>query len=345
MNMDRSLLKKASEKGIITAEQAENLWSFFKEQGKDTPSFQFTHILSYMGGLITIGAMSVFMNMGWERFGPWGLFFIALAYGVCGLGATVYLVKKDMRIPAGITATLVVVLTPLAFYALQNALGLWTEKTVYHGFHEYISSSWIIMEVATLVCGSLMLLFFRLPFLVMPVAVTLWYMSMDFVPLLLGGIIDWEFRKFMSLLFGLVMIFLAVFVDLFSRQKKDYAFWLYFFGVTAFWGGLSLLDSKNELSRFLYLCTNLFMIIVGSILNRRVFVVFGGIGTAGYIGYLSWEVFRDSIMFPFVLSFTGLGVFGLSFVWQRHEKKIGARLRGFLSPSLQDIIGNRDRII
>ncbi|NIS64150.1 MAG: DUF2157 domain-containing protein, partial [Gemmatimonadales bacterium] len=67
-----------------------------------------------------------------------------------------------------------------------------------------------------------------------------------------------------------------------------------------FWGGLSSMESDSELSKFLYLCINLVMIAVGATLSRRVFAVFGGLGVAGYLGHLAYNVFKDSLMFPFM---------------------------------------------
>lgn len=65
-----------------------------EEHSQDTPSFRFTHILYYLGGMIAIGAMSLFMTLGWERFGGWGLFFIALAYAGAGLALTGHLLQR-----------------------------------------------------------------------------------------------------------------------------------------------------------------------------------------------------------------------------------------------------------
>ena len=183
---------------------------------------------------------------------------------------------------------------------------------------------------------------YRLPFLVMPVAVTLWYMSMDLAPFLFGGADpDWELRKFVSLWFGLLMILLAFWVDIRSRHDQDYAFWLYLFGVIAFWGGLSLMKSDSELSKFLYFCINLLMIVIGAVLSRRVFAVFGGLGCAGYLGYLAYDVFEDSLLFPFVLTLIGLGVIYLGILWQRHEAQISARLRDWLPTALRELIEQR----
>jgi hypothetical protein len=343
MELNRGLLKEASEKGLINEKQAEQLWKFLGERGKDTPSFRFTHILYYLGGLIAIGAMSLFMTLGWERFGGWGLFFIALAYAGAGLWLTEFFLNRSrLPIPAGITAAFVVVLTPLAVYGLQAALGWWVEGKVFREFHTLIDWRWLFMEFATLAVGAAMLWRYRLPFLVMPVAVTLWYMSMDLTPFLFGDAdLSWELRKFVSLWFGLLIVLLAFWVDIRSRHDKDYAFWLYLFGVVAFWGGLSMMHSDSELSKFIYLCINLVMIVVGAILSRRVFAVFGGLGAAGYLGHLAYDVFKASMVFPFVLTILGLGVVYLGILWQRYEETISSKLRALLPLPLRELIERR----
>ena len=343
MRLDRHTLQAAVQKGLLSEAQAEQFWTFLSERQQDMLGFNFTHILYYLGGLIAIGAMTLFMTLGWERFGGWGIFFIALAYAGVGLWLTTYfLYQKQLRIPAGITAAFVVALTPLAVYGLQVALGFWAEGHVYRDYHVYIDWRWLLMELATLAAGAVMLWRYRLPFLVMPVAVTLWYMSMDLTPFLFGSeYFNWELRKFVSLWFGLLMILLAFWVDIRSRHDQDYAFWLYLFGAIAFWGGLSLMKSDSELSKFLYLCINLLMIVIGAVLSRRVFAVFGGLGCAGYLGHLAYDVFKDSLLFPFVLTLIGLGVIYLGILWQRHEAQLSARLRGWLPTTLRELIGQR----
>ena len=343
MELNRSHLKDATEHDLISEQQAEQLWQFLRERGKDTPSFRFTHVLYYLGGLIAIGAMSLFMTLGWERFGGWGLFFIALAYAGAGLWLTEFFLNRSrLPIPAGITATFVVVLTPLAVYGLQTALGWWAEGKVFRAYHTLIDWRWIFMEFATLASGAAMLWRYRLPFLVMPIAVTLWYMSMDLTPFLFGDAdLMWELRKIVSLWFGLLIVLLAFWVDIRTRHDKDYAFWLYLFGVVAFWSGLSMMNSDSELNKFIYLCINLVMIFVGAMLSRRVFAVFGGLGAAGYLGYLAYEVFKDSMMFPFVLTIIGLGVIYLGIIWQRHEEMISSKLRGFLPQPVRELVEKR----
>lgn len=332
MRVTRTHFDDAAGSGLISPAQAEQLWSFLLERGADTPSFRATHILYYLGGLTAIGAMTLFVTLGWERLGGWGLLATALAYAGAGVALTEYFLRRgNALIPAGLTAAFAVALTPLAVYGAQVALGAWPEGRVYREYHTLIDWRWLMMELATLACGAVMLWRYRLPFLVMPLAVTLWYLSMDLTPFLYGdAAASWEQRQWVSLWVGLAMIALAVAVDLRRRPEGDHAFWLHLFGVLAFWGGLSLMKSDSELGKFGYLCINLVMIAAGAVLSRRVYAVFGGLGVAGYLGHLAYHVFRDSLLFPFALTLIGLGVVALGLLWQRHEGVIARRLRAAL---------------
>ncbi len=341
MEINRRLLKEAVARGLLGEQQADNLWDFLAGRREDTPGFRMNHILYYLGGLIAIGAMSLFMTLGWEAFGGWGLLAIALAYGVGGIWLTEFLLRRRLPIPAGITAAFVVVLTPLAIYGLQSGLGLWVEGRVYRDYHNYIDWRWLFMELATLAVAAIALYCYRLPFLIMPVAVTLWYLSMDLTPFIFGQEdTTWELRKLVSLWFGLLMLLFAFWVDLRTRHTKDFAFWLYLFGLLAFWGGLSMMRSDSELSKFFYLCINLGLIVIGAILSRRVFAVFGGLGVTGYLGHLAYTVFKNSILFPFALTGLGLALVFLGILWQKHERRITTKLRSLLPQPLQELIDN-----
>ncbi len=353
VELDQRDLQEAVDRGILKQDQSDSLWAFLTEHNRDRPRFTLTHILYYFGGMIAIGAMSLFMTLGWERFGGLGLFAIALAYAAAGIALLHYfLYRKRLQIPAGIMAAFVVVLTPLAIYGAQVELGYWAGEHVFREFHTRIDWAWLFMELGTLAVAAIMLWRYRMPFSVMPLAVVLWYMSMDLVPMLFGtsnGMNEaeqwqayWDLRKWVSLWFGLAMVLFALLVDLRARHgRQDFAFWLYLFGVLAFWGGLSLMDSDSELSKFLYCCINLLLIGVGAILDRRVFVVFGGLGVAGYLGHLAYEVFEDSLLFPFVLTLIGLAVIFLGVMWQRHEADITRRLRVLLPAELRELLNNR----
>jgi hypothetical protein len=309
------------------------------------PRFGLTNTLYYFGGMVAIGAMSLFMTLGWQSFGPWGLMIIALTYLLACLKVSDHLKSRGLTTPAGILATLAVVLVPLVVWAAQHGLELWPPggSNNYSAYHTVINWRWITLELATLAAGVVMLWRYRLPFMVMPIAVTLWYMNMDVAHAFWSdvGHWDWKFIRDVSLLFGIATVFIALWVDVRCRRatepewQQDYAFWLYVFGTVMFWCGLSLRDSDSEWGKFAYCLINLVLVFGGAVIGRRVFAAFGALGVSMYLGYLSHRVFGNSLLFPFALSLLGLGVIALGIWWQRHEDHVTTKLAGWLPPGLR----------
>jgi hypothetical protein len=174
----------------------------------------------------------------------------------------------------------------------------------------------------------------------MPIAATLWYMSMD-IAAMIAGYPGVELHALVSMYFGLAMILYAFWVDIRSLKSGDYAFWLYLFGVMAFWGGMTSQHSDSELSKFVYFCINLILIGVGVVIIRRVFVIFGAIGCSLYLGHLANEVFKNSWLFPIALSAIGLGIIYIGLLWQKNEKQITRKVRSCLPPALRELLEER----
>ena len=66
-------------------------------------------------------------------------------------------------------------------------------------------------------------------------------------------------------------------------------------------------------------------------------LIFGALGVAGYLGYLSSRVFHDSLGFTFALTVLGLAVVAFGVWWQRHEAAIHARLAQWLPAALRPL--------
>jgi hypothetical protein len=103
------------------------------------------------------------------------------------------------------------------------------------------------------------------------------------------------------------MMLVSYFVDL-RGKSDDYAFWGYLFGLMAFWGGLSSMNSDSEVGKFVYCLINVGLIFCSLVLRRRTFIIFGSLGLFGYLGHLAYSVFSDSILFPFALTLLGIGI-------------------------------------
>jgi len=336
-------LRAASAAGLITTAQLEPLLAFLGnrtyEQADTAPKFDFVHMLWYAGALVVIGAMGLFSTLAFSQMGGQALTATAVVYAV--LFATVghhLWTARNLRTPGGLLIAIAVSMAPLAVYGIQDALGMWSQfgrPGTTREFYQFIRGSWIFMEIATIAAAAVALYFYRFPFIVLLVAVALWFMSMDIVP----WIADkpwghWELSRQVSIVFGFGMIVVAAIVN-YRQRSGDFAFWLYLFGVIAFWGGISATSGGTALQKALYCAMNVGFLLLAVFLGRRIFAVFGTIGIAIYLGDLAEKVFKDSLLFPFALSLIGVVIIGLGLYYHRHQKALAAWFDANLPPALK----------
>src|SRR5215217_5773385 len=306
MRVMRKDFSWAVSKGVISEGQAEDLWRVLERRDTDRPRFDLPHVAYYFGALVVICAMTWFMTLGWERVGG-GLLWR----------------DKDLKVPGGLLVTAAVCMTPLAVYGFERMTGVWLQGAPgeYEDFYDYIKGGWFPMEVGTVGAGLAALRFFRFPFLTAPIAFALWFMSMDLTPLIYGRLYyEAQGYQLVSLVFGLIVLVGAYLVD--RRTEEDYAFWGYLFGMFAFWGGLTMFEGGSELDWCIYGLINAGLIPLSVLLQRRVFVVFGAMGVFGYVGHLAWEIFEDSLLFPFALSTAGLAIIALGILYAKNRDRI-----------------------
>lgn len=338
MNISGTVLQKAVDEKIIDSQQAEALFNFIQNQSKTESGFNLNNVLYYFGGFFAIGAMSLLMNVGWKTFGGWGIFFLCLLYAFIGLYLSSKFQKKSLIIPAQICATFVICLAPLAIYAFQLGMDWWPENKHPHDYNYLLKLHCIFMELGTLLIGIVLAWKYRYAFMIIPIAVTGWFMSMDFTTMMLGVGPDFVPRANVSLCFGLVVMLCAFCVDVRPKKSVDYAFWLYIFGVLAFWGGMTAQDTNNELLKFVYLCINIIMMGLGVLLMRKVFNILGGIGSTLYLAHLTAQVFQGSVLFPLALTIIGFMIIYIGTLWQKNAAQITQTARSILPKPIQDLL-------
>ena len=345
----RQALMDAADLGLLHYGQVDPLLHYLEERlaKHRAANARFTggNVLYYLGGMLAIGACTLFSTLAVEKWGMPILLDMSLVYILCAITLAIWMDTRGLGVPAGIFSTLTIALVPLATFSLQNVMGFWADGATaahYRDFHALIDWRWLIMELATLLTGCIMLWRFRYSFLVMPIAVTLFYMSMDIVPALFmhadNGMFSadgWAVRQQIAMVFGLLMLALAFVVEVRSRSGIDYAFWLYLFGLLTFWGALGTMGNGDLAGKLVYLAINTLLVLLGAMLGRRMFTVFGGIGVAMVLGELSWGIFKDSFMFVALLTLLGLALIAAGLWWSRHERRICARLRSLLPESMQ----------
>ena len=315
----------------ISKEKMDAFWSGL-EKMEEEESTPFAKCLFYLGALIVISAMTWFMNLGWALFGGGGIFIIALIYAcIFTLVGKALWNKKGLRLPAGLLITIAVCMAPLAIYGLETYFNLWPTdtETNYPEFYQQVEGRWVLMEIGTILAGVVALWFFPFPFLTAPIFFAAWFLTMDIIPLIFGKELEWNHRCWISLCFGLALMAIGFTID--RAKKGDYAFWSYLFGTVTFWGSLNCLAwDKGEFILFIYLLINLLMMCLSVLLKRTVLMVFGAFGLFAYLGHLAHNIFKDSVLFPFALSFIGLVIIYLGVLYQKNlewmEKNIFEKL-------------------
>jgi hypothetical protein len=334
-------MNAAVKEGLINDTQASKLWNFWENKQQHVPTFRFSHMLYYLGGMIAISAVTLFITNAWDKLRGGNMLMLSIFLLLLGLSLTHNLLRSKAHIPAGIMATFSLALVPLAVYNLQIMLGYFPDKPIhYRDFNYLINWCWLIMEFATILAGVIMIYFYRTPFLLFPISVVLWYMSMDLYPFLFSNpayiFNSADYRANFSTIFGIFMLLAAIGVDLKSESRKDYAFWLYIFGVITFWGGLTCHQDSTEFSRFIYCTINFLLIFLGVLLNRRVFAVFGAIGILIYLQHLAYVIFKDSLSFPVILVLFGILIIFAAMAYARIEKRMHAALKPYIPKKIAD---------
>lgn len=336
-------LRAAADAGLITPVQMQSLMDFLLQrvptsEPSSAPRFDAVHMMWYAGALIVMGAMGLFSTLAFSQMGGKALVATAIAYGIGFAYAGNYLwTTKNMRTAGGLLIAIAVSMAPLAVYGVQEHLGIWgkTRPGTVRDFYTVISSGWLFMEIATIAAASVALRYFRFPFIVLMIAIALWFMSMDIVPWLTNQVFwTFESNRQISIVFGFATIITAVIVN--ARQRTgDFAFWLYLFGVIMFWGSISATSGGTTLQKAIYCALNVSFLLIAVFLGRRVFAVFGTIGIAFYLGDLAEKVFKDSLMFPFALSLIGVAIIAAGLYYHRHQDAARAWFDAWLPAPLK----------
>jgi hypothetical protein len=280
----------------------------------------------YFGAMLMISACAWFLGDKWNALGSKGILITSLIYAAITAGAGWWLRKNGYVIGGGLLITVAVSLTPLVVYTIEDLFGVWpgNRPGAYKEYYPLIHGSWVIMELATIAVAAVALRFVRFGFLTAPIAFSFWFLSMDAAAWYLGqNDLDWTVRKWVSVGVGLLTLTVGFGLDKTlhkhnESRTEDFAFWCYLFGLMAFWGGLSSMESTSEAGRAIYAAINLGLIGLAVKLRRITFLVFGAMGIYVYLGHLAYQVFKDSVFFPFTLALLGLSLI-LATVWAQRR--------------------------
>lgn len=341
MKINKQDLENAVADNVLSSEVSENLWNWL--ESRQQKSSLALNVLAYFGALVVISSLTWFVTKAFSEANPVILLATGLTYFVgFSLVGFVLIKRLPSRIPSMLLLTISVFMVPLTIYAFQRMLGLETIENLgsYKDFYHWINKGWFFMELGTIIISVIYLVVFKFEFLTFPLAFVLWFVSMEITPLIFGSDFNWDNRKQVSIIFGLSMIVISYLIDL-RRREHDYSFWLYLFGLLAFWCAISFSSTDQILLKVLYCGMNIILIVVAVIFRRPVFLVFGSVGVFMFLYDITNNIFKDSLLFPIYLSLLGIAILVFAILLIRRQKKIDEYLATALPKELRALIPKR----
>jgi hypothetical protein len=320
------------ERGLIRPDQARNIRKHVEAAGPVAEQVQtgveqrkglnLVTIANYFGGFLVLLAYTVFIGT------KWGSLDSAAQAGVSLLTIGVlWTIGFALRYLGYVQAGGLLIFAgtgvfPLLVYTLERMIGARPAAGSYaYGDFYYRTDApiWIVMEVTSIFVATIILWRIRFSLLVLLIAFWSWFLSMDLLRWITQSP-TWSWgdqEQLVSTLIGVFMLALGIFLQ--RRTRQDYSLWFYTFGHLIVFTHLTalLLDNESALG-LLYLMIYLAFVVASVWLQRRVFLVFGAIGSYGYISFLAFDVFEGSLGFVFALAGAGLAIILTTVGYQKY---------------------------
>ena len=317
LNQDK--LQKAVEKGIISQDQAIQLWQYLDSEKHYTSQFLPSSLLYYLGGILALSSMAIFVDNKWELLLGWPLFFICCSLFLASLLLINFLIKKKSMVPASVMITFTLAVTPIIIYDLQFILNLLPPTHINYANTYLANIYWLPCEFVTLATSVYMFYRYKIGFILFLIAGICWYLGMDIYQLLLHiNNFDFNNRAWFSLIWGIAGLIISIRLDYNADYKlARKLFWIDLFTASIFWLSLNLIEWGYS-SRIIifHIAINLLMLVCAITLQRRVFAI---LGTAGIV----WQINNFNLSttsFSIILAISGIIIIMLGIKWSTIEE-------------------------
>ena len=332
-------LEAAVRDGIITREQLEALLALeAREQlqrGEPRRGLNVVTIAYWAGAIAVLFALGWFLAARWRQLGAGGVFVVSALYAAAFVGAARWLIRQRFRTAASFATVLVVATVPVLAWSVINLAGWWYEPpNAYLNLNSDVRlmTRWIPIDIATLVAALIALRLVRFSLLSAGAAISFWYLVLHLAPMVIGKRLVMSTEGWTALVIGACLLTCGGVVLVFQRgqqadeDSEDYAFWPFVIGFFALgMATVELWPSHRSVVPHAMLAAGLVSVALSLRIRRREFLVAGAVGFVGYLAWLAFDVFRQTLGFPIVLAGFGLTVILLAVWVQRRYPEL---LRG-----------------
>lgn len=340
MRFSNADIERWVKNGLITTDQRAAMLADL--QARPAPfRLDLVTLLYYGGGLLVLLAYSIFLGLQWEGMNDWTRVVISAASLVFLAGVAQWLINSEQyRLPGELLQIAAVAVVPLFLSAVMDVLGWWPHEPECCGagyeeaWLEYADDLlWARMALAggTFLAAVAAFATSRSPFVLVAALASLTALLLDATIQ-----VQWpnEFENYdwgagQSLTIAVVGV-AALVAGVLSRDRteRDYAIWLYVFGIAALAVGLGVqalsADSSEIVWGTIWLGTAVALLVLSLVLQERLFAVAGLAGMFAYFAKLVFEVF-ESANAALALVVLGLAVLGTGMLYQRYHERLFSR--------------------
>ena len=319
-----SLLERGVARGIITAQQHEALLALNRgepaaiETGR---GFNAVSVAYWSGGIAVLAACAWFLINRWDALGPGGVLMVTLVYAVFLVVMARVLWTNGFRHASALSTVLAVGLTPIVTWSLLMLTGWWDQFPELGSGASVVAEldwpnvRWLPIDLATILAALVASRRVRFSMLALPIAVALSAASVHGLSLILVPDLANQLAPRLTMLVAVMLLSIGYAIDRRSADGEDYALWFYVAGLV--WTAASILTFFGRsagIAAHSMLFVSVLFAVAALQLRRKLFLVASTLGFLGYLAYLTFDVFKQTLGYPVLLATSGLVII-LAAVW------------------------------
>jgi hypothetical protein len=331
-----SLLDRGVSSGIITAEQRDALLALDVVDQPTVEARRGLNVVSvayWSGGIAVLSACAWFLVNRWDALGPGGVLGVSVAYAVLLVAMARALSSNGFRQASAMIVVLAVAMMPIVAWSLLALTGWWdqypelTRGNAVAAEFDWANVRWLPVDLATILAALIALRQVRFGLLALPLAVAASALAVHAVSLAFQPEIAAQLGPSLAMLLAVSLLAIGYAADQHGDADEEYAAWFYAAGLV--WTAtciIGFLQRSTAIAAHSMLLVSVLFAVAALRLRRRLFLAAATLGFLGYLAYLTFDVFKNTLGYPILLASSGLVVILLTVWFQRRFPKLQERM-------------------